>query len=415
MKLQAVVCCLMIGLLLFLLTGCRGNGGDSAAPQTSSVSGVAAAGAPISGSVTLKDSKGIERGPVAIDTDGNFSLDVQGLTPPFLLKAASSSRGQTAPLFSVATGAGTANINPFTSVILQLATNIEPATFYANPALPSPPITSASLEAATKAAHSSLAPIFTKYGITDFSPLGGRYLATPDNKLDAVLDLISFKVENGDLTICNKMDGSILASGSLADTASIILDLTKLPGPATLIDIKQITQMLGSLRAVLNQGNQLTMASIEPFFIPDPHYGTSNGHTRAEDVASVLAIFGPGGTNPNGALKSIRNVRLVSDQTGKYNSRGVSKVYLLNFDFIHDSGVIVHGNDVTLAKGSSTEQWKYIGDPVGSVIGNNTGVIMTMDTGGLISNVILTTENPIISLDVSFANMTTITSSTREP
>jgi hypothetical protein len=410
MKLQAVICCL-VTCLLFLLTGCRGNGGDSVAPQTSSISGVAAAGAPIFGSVTLRDSKGIERGPVVIDTDGSFSLDVQGLTPPFLLKATGSSGGQTYSLFSVATGTGTANINPFTSVILQLATTIEPETFYTNPALPSSPITSASLEAATRAVHSLLAPIFTKYGIADFSPLCGRYLANPDNKLDAVLDLIFFKVENGDLIIYNKMDGSILASGSLADTASITLDLTKFPDPEILIDIKQITQMLGSLRAVLNQGNQLTTASIEPFFIPDPHYGTSNSHTRAEDVASVLAIFGPGGTNPNGALRSIRNVRLINEQTGKYHSLGISKVYLLNFDFVHESGVVVHSNDVTLAKESSTEQWKYIGDPVGSIIGNNSGFIISFETG-VISETFLIPEMP---LDVSFVNVTTSTSSTSAP
>ena len=109
----------------------------------------------------------------------------------------------------------------------------------------------------------------------------------------------------------------------------------------------------------------------EGFFISDSYYGTSNGNSRAQDMASIVAIFGPGGTNSNGKVKSIRNVRLVSDQTVNYSGRGASKVYLLDYDFVFESGAVVHGNNVTFAKDISDGKWKFIGDPIGSNIGTN--------------------------------------------
>lgn len=96
-----------------------------------------------------------------------------------------------------------------------------------------------------------------------------------------------------------------------------------------------------------------------------------------------MAIFGPGGSNTNGSLQGIRNVRLVSDLTTSYGGRGVAKAYLLNYDFVFKSGVVVQGNDVTLGKESATGQWKFIGDPVNSNQGNNYGVVAVAQIQGL--------------------------------
>jgi len=68
------------------LASCGGGGGaGSGGTATSAVSGMAAAGSGIAGRVSIKDASGQER---FVDTaSGSFTLNVDGLTPPFLLKA----------------------------------------------------------------------------------------------------------------------------------------------------------------------------------------------------------------------------------------------------------------------------------------------------------------------------------------
>jgi hypothetical protein len=91
-------------------------------------------------------------------------------------------------------------------------------------------------------------------------------------------------------------------------------------------------------------------------------------------MASIVTLFGPNGINTRGKLKTIRNVRIVSDQTANYSGRGATKVYLLNYDFIHESGTVVPSTNVTFGKETTTGLWKFIGDPLNGNAGNNNGV-----------------------------------------
>jgi len=63
-----------IGLcfLILVISGCSGSGSSSS--SGGSVSGVAAAGAPLYGQVTLTDSLGVVHGPVPIDVDGSYAI-----------------------------------------------------------------------------------------------------------------------------------------------------------------------------------------------------------------------------------------------------------------------------------------------------------------------------------------------------
>ncbi len=66
----------------------------------------------------------------------------------------------------------------------------------------------------------------------------------------------------------------------------------------------------------------------------------------------------------------------MEDLSNDYAGRGVTRAYLINYDFIFENGTIVHGSNVTFGKETSTGQWKFIGGPAGSNAGsNNTGVI----------------------------------------
>jgi len=233
------------------------------------------------------------------------------------------------------------------------------------------------LSSAQAKVKDALIPLLTKYGITDFDPIRGAYTATPGNRLDAMLDTISIKVEKGTLSITNRLDGSVIGSADVADVRTMALDITKSPDSAVLTDIKEITERLETLCAAMNMGSSLTIDPLETLFVLDPYYGKSSGHTRAEDIASIVTIFGANGTNKSGRLKAIRNVRIVSDQTANYSGRGVAKAYLLNYDFLYENGTIVHGNNATFGKDVSDSLWKFIGDPDSANIGNNYGGYLT--------------------------------------
>ena len=73
--------------LSILAAGCGGGGGSSTpvAPPDM-LSGTAAAGAAIIGQVTVKGSAGNTTSTL-IEANGNYNVDVSGLTAPYILRA----------------------------------------------------------------------------------------------------------------------------------------------------------------------------------------------------------------------------------------------------------------------------------------------------------------------------------------
>jgi len=111
-KNSAVIIVAIISLVS--LSACGGGGGGT--PTSQSVSGVAATGAAINGGpISLRDASGHTKTAVT-DASGNYSVDITGLTGPFLLRVHPAAG---ADLFSYATGSGTANIHPFTDLIVR--------------------------------------------------------------------------------------------------------------------------------------------------------------------------------------------------------------------------------------------------------------------------------------------------------
>jgi hypothetical protein len=102
---------------LVSLSACGGGGGGVTPPPPSvSVSGVAATGAAINGGrIALRDAAGNTK-TVVTDSSGNYSVDITGLTGPFLLRVHPAAG---ADLFTYASGSGIANIHPFTDLIVR--------------------------------------------------------------------------------------------------------------------------------------------------------------------------------------------------------------------------------------------------------------------------------------------------------
>lgn len=109
----AVIC------VVLCLAGC-GGGSRFSSPQV--VTGVAATGGAMSGTVYLKDSSTPSKEASApIQPDGSFALDVGRMTAPFILKAVGAANGKSYTLYSFATKTGTTNVNPLSNLAVAIA------------------------------------------------------------------------------------------------------------------------------------------------------------------------------------------------------------------------------------------------------------------------------------------------------
>jgi len=100
-----------------VLTGCGGGSGTT----STSISGTAATGAALAGTIELVDANGVVVGNQLIDANGAFTIDTTGLAPPFILRATGSGNDAGIILYSLADGVtGVFNITPLTHLALEL-------------------------------------------------------------------------------------------------------------------------------------------------------------------------------------------------------------------------------------------------------------------------------------------------------
>jgi len=213
---------------LFVLSACGGGGGGGGGvPPPSATSttivGVAATGAPIVGTVTLKDVGGATTG-VTTSATGAFSLDVSGLTPPFFLQAADTSG--TVTLYSIAPAPGIANINPLSHlVVVAAALNVDaaiknPSDVFADPGK-FKSITAAQIKTATTLVMGKLSGAFkamlSAQGTTNTDPITGPYAV--GNGLDKTFDALTLTLDpvTGTITEKNTATGIVTTIATQAD------------------------------------------------------------------------------------------------------------------------------------------------------------------------------------------------------
>jgi hypothetical protein len=173
------------------------------------VSGVAATGAAVSGTIYLKDATGRELSVTT--TDGKFAFDVSGLTPPYMLKASWNGNS----MYSFAASAGTANITPITQMIVAAAangTNLD--AVYTSPDTTGFSTIAANLPAAVASTRDSLKPLLTSYS-ADMDPITGVFSANGSG-MDGLLDHVNVSSVSGVVSITDKNTGSTLFSASAA-------------------------------------------------------------------------------------------------------------------------------------------------------------------------------------------------------
>jgi hypothetical protein len=197
------------------VTGCGGDSGTGSVATTTptsetpsvtapvatlpKLSGTAATGAPIAGTVVAIDVNGKSSSPATTSATGAFTVDVAGLTAPFILSITGTSNGKQVFLSSIATSAGqTVNITPLTDLIVSAAAGVPGGNSLTNLCTPVDSVLpkgclialteaakTANLSNAVQKVKDMIAPLNT----ADTNPLTGAFEANGLG-FDAILDKI---------------------------------------------------------------------------------------------------------------------------------------------------------------------------------------------------------------------------------
>jgi len=234
----------IVSMFVIVLVSCSSSGDEAGVAaggslSSATISGVAAAGAPIIGNAYLKDSANHVIGPEPIGADGSFSFNVTGLRPPFYLLAVGHVGSTDYLLYSVTTSSsGIANINPLTNVIVAAAAgDIDPASVYGDPA--AHPVTNEELDTAITNLQTILGPILAANNAQNLNPISSPFVAN-NTQLDKVLDQITVVVTTSGgtttVTVTNSFTGAVIAQApteSLGTTPPV--STTDIPFIGTII------------------------------------------------------------------------------------------------------------------------------------------------------------------------------------
>ena len=223
-SLNRIVIILTSSISLFL-TACGGGGSSSSStttPATSSVTGVAATGAPLSGALIVLTDKNGKTVSTTAKEDGSYSIDVTGLTAPFVIVATGAvgdAQTTQASVISDAPTAGsssTANINPLTNAIATLlSTGSDPSTLSSN--LGS--VTASNISNATALLNQALGGLASASGAkSNFNPITDT--ATADGTgFDRLLDNLTFSMQPGTGAILFAKDGATIDDMAASSSA----------------------------------------------------------------------------------------------------------------------------------------------------------------------------------------------------
>ncbi|MBT1076218.1 hypothetical protein [Geobacter grbiciae] len=229
------------------LAACGGGSGGSTTPAATTISGVAAAGAPIIGTVYLKDSKGVEKS-AAVDatSNGQYSFDVSGMTPPFVMKAVGTVGSTQVTYCSAATTddiGKNVNITPFTDLMVASIAGEVAANYYSNG--DPTKITTTALTAQVQALTNKLTPVMTAMGLSASTDLLRASFTPGQSGLDKMMDVVKVSIDPSTTvaTITNIINNTQVTTATMTSggMGSMTGTLTA-PTATQLTDIQKINQ-----------------------------------------------------------------------------------------------------------------------------------------------------------------------------
>jgi hypothetical protein len=284
---KTVAAVTVLALFVFaILGGCGGGGGSNVSPPAT-ISGVAASGAPLTGTVYLKDSSTPPNVLTdVLDSTGSFTFPVDGLKPPFLLKAGAAGH----ELCSFATGAGTANINPISHLALSNAAGVaDPTTLYNTGTAADLQRVSANLSRSVAEIIAALQPLLTRYGVIA-DPISGHYEAN-HLELDGILDQVNFSMStSGVITITNRATGLTVFNGTIGNIPQGSFHQNNMPVPLVVVTVDPATatvklgQSFGFTASMHNASDSRVVWSVVE--------GTSGGTVTQAGVFTTSTVEG---------------------------------------------------------------------------------------------------------------------------
>jgi hypothetical protein len=168
-------------------------------------SGVAAVGAPLVGSVTVRDALGATK-TVQIGTNGSYSVDVADMTAPFVFRAVGRANGREYVVHSAATEAdlnGTINITQLTDLVVSNIAGQIARDYFERGDFAS--LTKEALDAEAATLKTKLLPVLQALGVDASIDLLRTPFTPAASALDAALDIlrVSFDADALVATITN--------------------------------------------------------------------------------------------------------------------------------------------------------------------------------------------------------------------
>lgn len=250
-----------LGDYVITYSGTDASGNEHSQTRTVTVaapmlSGTAAAGAAIIGTVTVKGALGNQKSQL-IEADGSYEVDVTGLTAPYRLRAQGTVGGKTYQLHSYAESATadtSVNITPFTDLIVANAAQQVAASFFESANTTS--IEPADLAEQENALQEKLQDVFDALGVGTAIDLLNTSFSADHSGLDAALDVIQIEsTAENIVTITNLIDGTSITDDVTAtddNEESLSVDTEKLT--TTVSDTVAIADLFNSLSAAYAAG-----------------------------------------------------------------------------------------------------------------------------------------------------------------
>lgn len=197
--------------------------------------------------------------------DGKFTVDVTGMTAPFLIKVTQGD----ATLYSVATSAGTANIHPFTDLIIRnwfKAKGSDVDTVFAASGAISPAPTDGEIDVVESVIKDILTDLLLSAAI---DPADFNLITTPFDAdafgFDNVLDRTQVVLVDDNVAI-SEVDPATGTASQTIFNAPIAIDLTSAANPVSTAK-DAINANLAVFKDLINARNcNLAAVDIEPYF-----------------------------------------------------------------------------------------------------------------------------------------------------
>lgn len=206
---------LILSVVVLTLNGCGGGGGSTSTAPPPVVSGVAASGAPMTGTAFLKDSANNPEMSTTINAQsGVFSFDVSGKTAPYMLRAGT--------LYSMSSGPGTANINPLTHLMVADAAGFANMSsmnaFYKNPNGAQMGTISGNIGTARQHMQQTMAQLLNAYGVATVDPIAGPVII--GQGMDRMFDDVKMTIDASGTVSMMYVNGTAAYTGPMSNMSS---------------------------------------------------------------------------------------------------------------------------------------------------------------------------------------------------